>query len=598
MADVSPRPGDPTAKNVRLRQPRVAADGWSQERKVFLLESLAEITREISGQATPSGIIRAFLPLAMGPLGLTSGFAALCTEPGETLAFSSRGLEPDEADRFLAHAPTIAARFFAYQESQGTPPSDYGERPVLLTGQHLGRDDHLPGNTEVMAMWSMADGLRGLLVLGGRLSGEPMEPEEVDYLEKLIDNMGMALRCARNAESVARLNRDLAERGDHLERALGAMAKAQDELDHRAFHLSVRFETTRELAGELDPGKAMDTFLKTVAGTFGLERAFLAVLDDAAEAQSVAAWSLDNEERAHLATPQARKDLLGLFVSFKDRIPRPMESRLLAVPPAGLPGGPRVVLLFALDEACRGVLAMGPRFSGQDLNVAELDLLRSQLDSFMVSLKSARHHATAQRLNADLIQRNRELGETIAQLTNARQEIDLLQAAKARISAALRGEVERLGRFSWRGLAFIFMVSLALGLLYNLVSPGGVEIVPRALFTSGPAVIAVEAARTELAAGRAVLIDARPAEFHQQEHIRGAVNLPPALFDFVYAMRFAELPLDAPIIVYGRSVSLHYDRQVAEKLALRGHEAVMVLDGDFKTWRQAGLPMEIQGARP
>lgn len=593
MAELSPQPGRPVGQNVRQD-----SGGWSHERKVFLLESLAEITREISGQASPAGIIRAFLPLAMGPLGLTNGYIALCTDQGETTAFSSRGLEPDEAGRLSALAPAIAARFFAYQKGEGSPQPDYGERPVLLTGRHLGLDNHLPVDTEAMAVWSLADGQRGLLVLGGRLSDERMEPEEVDYLEKLLDNMGMALRCARNAESVARLNRDLAERTERLERTLGAMAKAQDELDHRAFHLSIRYETTRELAGELDPGKAMDTFLKTVAGTFGLERAFLAVLDDAAETPAVSTWNMDDEARAQLAAPRMRKELLGLFVASKDRIPRPMESRLLASPPADLPGNPRIVLLFAVDAACRGVLAMGPRFSGQDLTVAELDLLRSQLDSFMVSLKSARHHATARRLNKDLAQRNQELRETIAQLTSARQEIDLLQAAKARIAATLRREVERLGRFSWRDLALILLVSLALGLLYNLVSPGGVEIIPKALFSPGPPTIEAEAAKAEIHAGRTVLIDARPAEFHQQERIQGAVNLPPALFDFVYAMRFAELPLDAPIVVYGRSVSLHYDRQVAEKLVMRGHDAVMILHGDFAAWRKAGLPIETQGARP
>lgn len=570
---------------------------WSQDRKVFLLESLADITREIAGQASPPGIIRAFLPMAMGPLGLTRGFIALCTTEGETTAFTSLGLEPGEVVRLTAEAPSIASRFYANLHGEDTPPPDCCERPVLLTGPHLGRDDLLPRGTLALAAWTMADGQRGLLVLGGKLSGGSVEPEEAAYLDKLTMNLDMALRCARNAESVSRLNRDLAERTARLEQTLSAMAKAQDDLDHRAFHLSILFETTRELAGELDPDKAMDTFLKTVAGAFGLEHAFLAVLDDAAETPAVAAWSLDEQERDQLASPQARKDLLGLFVAFKDRLPRPMESRLLSAPPKGLPGSSRAMLLFAVDETCRGVLSIGPRIVGQDLSVNELDLLRSQLDSFMVSLKSARHHALAQALNADLRQRNQELRETIAQLTSARREIDLLQAAKERIASALRGEVERLGRFSWRDLILILLVSLSLGLLYNLANPGGVDVVPDALFSPGPPAISAAQAKAGIDSGRAVLIDARPAEFHQQERIESAINVPPALFDFVYAMRFADLSLDTPIIVYGRSVSLHYDRQVAEKLALRGHDAVMLLDGGLRAWREAGYPVRTQEDR-
>lgn len=568
------------------------------ERKVFLLESLAEITHELAGQATPAGIIRVFLPMAMGPLGLTWGYIALCTPDGQIQAQSSRGLEMHETASLAIAAPELTARFFVPPEAVGAAPPDPGQPPVLLAGQLLGRNGLLPEGTETMAVWAVDQDLRGLVVLGGRLTETLLDADETVYLEKLIGNISMAVRCAGNAEAVARMSRVLAERTEHLEKALAARASTQDELDRRAFHLSVLFETTRELSGELDPVRAMDTFLKTVVGSFGLERAFLAVLDDAEETPVLAALGLSEQERASLVTPRARQTLLGLFVASKDRMPRPLESRTLTQPPAGLPGDPRIVLLFAVDEQCRGVLALGPRLSGRELTRAEQELLKAQLDSFMLSLDGARQHETAKRLNLDLFQRNIDLRETIAQLTSAKQEIDLLQAAKIRISAALRGELERMKRFSWRDLALIMLVSLCLGLLYNLVSPGRVEIVPRALFTPAPPALTAAAAKAELDAGSAVLIDARPAEFFEQERIRGAVNLSPALFDFVYAMRFADLPLDARIIVYGRSVSLLYDRQVAGKLALRGHESVALLDGGLEAWRKAGFPLETEGGKP
>ncbi|WP_027367035.1 rhodanese-like domain-containing protein [Desulfocurvibacter africanus] len=584
--------------DVHIARSDSATGDWVLDRKVFLLESLAEITRELAGQATPAGIIRAFLPMAMGPLGLTWGFIALCTPDGQTLAQASRGLETPELSRLAVAAPSLSARFFTTPEAAGAAPPDPGQPPVLLTGQHLGRNGLLPESAEALAVWSVDQDLRGLAILGGRLTDALLDAEEVVYLEKLIGNISMAVRCAGNAEAVARMSRVLAERTERLEKAMAAMATTQDELDRRNFHLSVLFETTRELSGELDPARAMDTFLKTVAGSFGLERAFLAVLDDADDVPALAALGLSEQERALLVTPSARQTLLGLFVASKDRMPHPLESRILAQPPTGLPGEPRIVLLFAVDEQCRGVLALGPRISGREMARAEQELLQAQLDSFMLSLDGARQHETAKRLNLNLSQRNSELIETIAQLTNAKKEIDLLQAAKMRIAAALRGEMERLKRFSWRDLILILLASLCLGLLYNLVSPGRVEIVPKALFNPGPPAVTAFVVKAELDAGRAVLIDARPAEFFQQESIPGAVNLTPALFDFVYAMRFADLPLDAPIIVYGRSVSLLYDRQVAEKLSLRGHESVVLLDGGLDAWRKAGFSLESKEAKP
>ena len=92
-----------------------------------------------------------------------------------------------------------------------------------------------------------------------------------------------------------------------------------------------------------------------------------------------------------------------------------------------------------------------------------------------------------------------------------------------------------------------------------------------------------------LAARQTILVDARPVEFYEQQHIRGAINIPLALFDFVYMMRFSQIDPQQPIVVYGRNISRHYDEEIAYLLTQRGHPNVSVLSGGLNAWQAKGF---------
>ncbi len=140
----------------------------------------------------------------------------------------------------------------------------------------------------------------------------------------------------------------------------------------------------------------------------------------------------------------------------------------------------------------------------------------------------------------------------------------------------------------------IFLVSISLAVLFNVSNPGGIPLAPRPLLEPAPNSIAALEAAALVASGEAVLLDARPPEFFNEQRISGALNAPAGLFDFVYAMRLADVDPDAPIIIYGRTVSMLYDAEVALKLGDLGHHAVYVLKGDFEDWHAAGLAVEGQ----
>jgi rhodanese-related sulfurtransferase len=83
-----------------------------------------------------------------------------------------------------------------------------------------------------------------------------------------------------------------------------------------------------------------------------------------------------------------------------------------------------------------------------------------------------------------------------------------------------------------------------------------------------------------------------PGNFYQQRHIKGAINMTMALFNFVYLMSFSEEDKDKKIIVYGNTISRPYDLEIADKLLLRGYRNVKVLDGGLQAWEAKGYPVE------
>ncbi len=142
----------------------------------------------------------------------------------------------------------------------------------------------------------------------------------------------------------------------------------------------------------------------------------------------------------------------------------------------------------------------------------------------------------------------------------------------------------------WFDFVLLFGISIIMAVTFNLSNPNGIP-----FFPSRPdpvALVGAAAARNELAGGHLLLIDAMPSNFFEQKHIQGAVNMPLAIFDFVYLMRFANKPKNTPIVVYGDTISRPYALQVANRLISRGYTNVKVLHGGLSAWEAAGYPVE------
>jgi rhodanese-related sulfurtransferase len=153
----------------------------------------------------------------------------------------------------------------------------------------------------------------------------------------------------------------------------------------------------------------------------------------------------------------------------------------------------------------------------------------------------------------------------------------------------------RSSRVPWYDFVVIIGISVVLAVTFNISNPHKIPFFP-VRPDPAPSISAV-AAMEDYRQGQALIVDAMPDNFYQKRHIKGAINMTMALFDFVYLMSFSEENKDKKIVVYGNTISRPYELEIAEKLKLRGYRNVKVLDGGLAVWEANGYPVEKEASQ-
>lgn len=152
-------------------------------------------------------------------------------------------------------------------------------------------------------------------------------------------------------------------------------------------------------------------------------------------------------------------------------------------------------------------------------------------------------------------------------------------------------EVYQASRLSLFDFLLVIGISVLLAVSFNRSNPNGIPFFPSTPDRSAIGTINASAAMANLQRGGTIIVDAMPSNFYQKGHIKGAVNMPLALFDIIYMMSFADEDKEKEIIVYGDTISRMYDLEIANKLMVRGFKNVRILDGGLSAWEAAGYPI-------
>jgi rhodanese-related sulfurtransferase len=147
-------------------------------------------------------------------------------------------------------------------------------------------------------------------------------------------------------------------------------------------------------------------------------------------------------------------------------------------------------------------------------------------------------------------------------------------------------------RTAWFHFVLIIGVSIVLALMFNRSNPNGIPLFPKSPDRKTIPEISATQAREEMKKGKVLIVDAGPEGFYQSKHIQGAISVPLSLFDILYEVTFGEEEKVKKVIVYGGTISKFYDWELANKLLLKGHKDVTVLEGGMAAWEKAGYPVE------
>jgi CRP-like cAMP-binding protein/rhodanese-related sulfurtransferase len=159
------------------------------------------------------------------------------------------------------------------------------------------------------------------------------------------------------------------------------------------------------------------------------------------------------------------------------------------------------------------------------------------------------------------------------------------------------GKAYKASRMPWVDLSLVLVISIILAVIFNTTNPNGIPLFPEFPDRGSIPMVTPSDAMEEIQHGVTLILDAMPTNFYQQRHIGGAVNIPLGLFDIAYLMTFTEEDKEKKIVVYGGTISKPYDLEVADRLLLRGHKNVRILDGGLAAWEGRGYPVEEKATR-
>ncbi|MBU4524807.1 MAG: rhodanese-like domain-containing protein [Desulfomicrobium sp.] len=515
------------------------------DRARYQFQILFETAAELSGARHPHKILEAFLLSAQGGVGAKGGFAAILGQ-GEfqlmTRSSLSKSLTPEYARVLRDHLDALGDE----RKSSYFVPSLQGEL--------------CPGKCELLLVCPLDDGQDGVLGLEESLAGRTYDEKDRQLVAGLGTLFQTSLRFSLYATRVELLNAEL--------------TKQNDTLDRQIYHLSA----LRDLSGEIlrvDMAEIMSTFLLTLLGHFARPQGMLVLHDRLLGRINESSSGL--EARAPLTEQEAGRLFYLCLAGVREKHLQPLQ-----VEPVEDLGGlsgidlgfvPDRGYLFMLRENMYGALLVGQSLGEQV--PAEEGLLQAFVSQGVLHLKNADSFATIMSLNADLARQNEELRRTIDDLTRARDQISMLEAAGRRIAGIVHSKAESLTRVRLVDFLLIIVLSLGMALAFNEQNPRGIALIEPA----GPEVpfVTLEQALELMANEDALLIDARPREFFELGHAERAVNVPAQLFDLVYMMQLSAEDPERPVVVFGRSVSRRYDQIVAAKFLGRDHERVYIV---------------------
>jgi rhodanese-related sulfurtransferase len=562
----------------------------TDDRRRFFRTCLSDAQVEFGSLKSSLKVTESTLLTAMGALGTACGFNGIRGPDAARARMMGRGMDRVSIERIENDFQQIIDQQVPALEAPLTPfHTDIRILPAALHSS----SPLTTARVRLLAGWHMNDGSTGLMGLGGKIDGTPYSDGEIDFLYQLMDHMMMAIRSLAAHSVIHTLKNELDQARQRAAEGAVRSEAVKRELEETLFRLSGFNDLFHELSGLQQSNRVIDSFLLVMLGIFSAQNGAILYEDDTSELSHAAIRGYRDKHPQNSQPAVVKETLEAVFGSW---LGKRMEAMQAAIVPTEqlksldlLPPHGSIAVSFKVDPGTRGVLCLGKRLIEAQYGTKERELLLALTHTFLAFLKNSSSFETIGRLNSEQKQKNIELEKTVQALSESRRTIVGLEKAGERIKTAIGNAMARTNRLSVIDVALILITGTVLGLVYNFASPSGIPVLPPIWGYPPSPQINIEETRARLAAQSIIVVDARPVEFYKQQHIPGALNLPLALFDFVYMMRFSQIDPQQPMVVYGRNISRHYDEEIAYQLKQRGHSTIYVLTGGLSAWQANGL---------
>ena len=381
------------------------------------LKTLYEVSKELFEAKDTDTVLQNFLLTIMGSLGVLEGFIALRDKhSGDITHFVNRGGTEKEA---IALRRTCA-EFLSDQPRN----SKNGASFEINAGK-------FPENIKALIPFNIDNGSSGILALGEKCIAGRYREENIDLLLTLTNHLIVALRNSKFLQQMEALNQDLQRKNLNLENAF-------EELDRRVYHLKTLNDISRDIFSTVAFDAIINHFLLMIMGNFGVMQGFAMMMNPNSEDMFFfKAIGYDEEDVA--ALKKGAKQIV-----LQCSRPPLVGGPLIQLNPEELEPHEICALSFQVADTCFGFLGLGAKIVGEPFNEDDQELMRTLVNSLVVSLKNALSFENIKQLNLNLQQKNIELEKTLAELKTALRKIELLESIKTNLSKFVPTAVTRL----------------------------------------------------------------------------------------------------------------------------------------------------------
>ena len=159
--------------------------------------------------------------------------------------------------------------------------------------------------------------------------------------------------------------------------------------------------------------------------------------------------------------------------------------------------------------------------------------------------------------------------------------------------------MKKLINFGFK-ITVIITLSVSLGLVFNTLRPDSLPLVyaqeSQVQLDAQSGEIALKDATLLFVSQRAIFLDARDNHFYNQEHIQGALSIPPDYFDYEFP-KISDQLADKILITYCDGELCQLSHELAEMLKSQGLDNVYVLVNGWDLWKNENLPT-VSGSSP